>query len=313
MIEAGLGLGSDRHRSRWEEPLRDGRWDRARRCRSCSGRRRAGVPPGLRAVGSLGYDGAGLPGRRCFPGVVPGLRLETGRAGELPVAAPGPHWPRHSLSAATCPVGRPLADTALPLSPRGDTEPAPPRPRQHRGHRAPLYRDTAIPCESQSAHILLLRLRIPGESPPSDRGCSAEAAAPAAAVPGVGPEEARSPRRTGSPHALGSAGGAVPAACQTHVPAWTLGYRDSAGADTAKALPVAPQPGAALNRQVETPQPGQTPPTAQKDSKEQLALPGMEARAVCRGPQTAVPISDLPELPHSCQIWNPKQYTLEMP
>ncbi|KAL9850559.1 uncharacterized protein GJ701_006080 isoform 6-T12 [Geothlypis trichas] len=60
-------------------------------------------------------------------------------------------------------------------------------------------------------------------------------------------------------------------------------------------------------------QPGQTPPTAQKDPKEPLALPGMEAQAVYRGPQTAVPVSDLPELPHSCQILDPKQYALEMP
>ncbi|XP_063006422.1 nascent polypeptide-associated complex subunit alpha, muscle-specific form-like [Melospiza melodia melodia] len=96
---------------------------------------------------------------------------------------------------------------------------------------------------------------------------------------------------------LGSAGGAVPAACRTHVPVWAPGYRDIAGTDTAKALPVAPQPGAALNRYVEMPQPGQTPPTAQKDHKEQLALPGMEARAVCRGAQTAAPVSDLSQLP----------------
>ncbi|KAL9850555.1 uncharacterized protein GJ701_006080 isoform 2-T8 [Geothlypis trichas] len=41
---------------RWAELLRDGRWDRARRCRSCSGRRRTGVPPRLWAVGSRGYD-----------------------------------------------------------------------------------------------------------------------------------------------------------------------------------------------------------------------------------------------------------------
>ncbi|XP_074388669.1 uncharacterized protein LOC141727048 isoform X2 [Zonotrichia albicollis] len=57
------------------------------------------------------------------------------------------------------------------------------------------------------------------------------------------------------------------------------------------------RPGAALNRHTEMPQPGQTPPTAQKDPKEQLALPGMEAQTVCRGAQTAVPVSDLPELP----------------
>ncbi|XP_059322545.1 myosin IC heavy chain-like [Ammospiza nelsoni] len=55
------------------------------------------------------------------------------------------------------------------------------------------------------------------------------------------------------------------------------------------------------------------PPTAQKGPKEQRALPGMEARTVCRGAQTAVPVSDLPELPHSSQILNPKQYTWEMP
>ncbi|KAL9850557.1 uncharacterized protein GJ701_006080 isoform 4-T10 [Geothlypis trichas] len=133
---------------RWAELLRDGRWDRARRCRSCSGRRRTGVPPRLWAVGSRGYD-----------------------------------WCR-------------------------------------------------------AARKMALRWSSPWIAA-GNRGCSQQAA--------------------------------------------------------------------------EMLQPGQTPPTAQKDPKEPLALPGMEAQAVYRGPQTAVPVSDLPELPHSCQILDPKQYALEMP
>ncbi|KAM3677307.1 uncharacterized protein VK521_017768 isoform 1-T1 [Ammospiza maritima maritima] len=245
--------------------------------------------------------------RRRFPGAAPGSRLETGRAGESPVAAPGPPGPRRPLSAAALPAGRPLADTAPLLSPAGTPSPA----RQRRGHRAPLYRDTALPCESHSARIPPLRVRILGGSPPNDRGwgrCSRCGCARCG--PGGGQKP---PKRWQPSRPLGSAGGAVPAACRTHVPVWAPGYRDSAGTDTAEALPVAPQPGAALNRHTEIPQPGQTPPTAQKDPKEQRALPGVEARTVCRGAHTAVPVSDLPELPHSSQILNPKQYTWEMP
>ncbi|XP_057899382.1 uncharacterized protein LOC131095525 [Melospiza georgiana] len=188
---------------------------------------------------------------------------------------------------------------------------APLTARQRRGHRAPLYRDTALPCESHSARIPPLRVRIPGGSPPNDRGwgrCSRCGCTQCGPGGGQKPPKGWQPSRP-----LGSAGGAVPAACRTHVPVWAPGYRDSAGTDTAEALPVAPQPGAALNRHTEIAQPRQTPPTAQKDPEEQRALPGMEARAVCRGAQTAVPVSDLPELPHSSQIWNPKQYTWEMP
>ncbi|XP_074388686.1 uncharacterized protein LOC141727048 isoform X4 [Zonotrichia albicollis] len=72
---------------------------------------------------------------------------------------------------------------------------------------------------------------------------------------------------------------------------------DDRGENRTRTRPASLQPGAALNRHTEMPQPGQTPPTAQKDPKEQLALPGMEAQTVCRGAQTAVPVSDLPELP----------------
>ncbi|XP_063006419.1 uncharacterized protein LOC134415023 [Melospiza melodia melodia] len=270
----------------------------------------AGTEPGTAAPSPAGarlgsYLGSGPWGVGAM--MVPG-RQEDGASLEQPLA-PGPHRHRRSLSAAARPAGRPLADTAPLLSPTGT--PSPLTARQHRGHRAPLYRDTALPCESHSAHIPPLRDRIPGGSPPNERGwgrCSRCGCA--WCVPGGGqkPPQGWQPSRP-----LGSAGGAVPAACRTHVPVWAPGYRDSAGTDTAEALPVAPQPGAALNRYVETPQPGQTPPTAQKDPKEQRALPGMEARAVCRGPQTAVPVSDLPELAHSSQILNPKQYALEMP
>ncbi|XP_059321986.1 nascent polypeptide-associated complex subunit alpha, muscle-specific form-like [Ammospiza nelsoni] len=304
VIEARLSPGSDRHRCRGEEPLRYG----------CYRTEPGAAPPAAASAGRGSRRGRMIevgwgPGpdrhryRRRFPGAAPGSRLETGRAGEWPVAAPGPPGPRRSLSAAARPAGRPLADTAPLLSPAGTPSPA----RQRRGHRAPQYRDTALPCESHSARIPPLRVRILGGSPPNDRGwgrCSRCGCARCG--PGGGQKP---PKRWQPSRPLGSAGGAVPAACRTHVPVWAPGYRDSAGTDTAEALPVAPQPGAALNRHTEIPQPGQTPPTAQKDPKEQRALPGVETRTVCRGAQTAVPVSDLPELPHSSQILNPKQYT----
>ncbi|XP_074387507.1 uncharacterized protein LOC141726498 [Zonotrichia albicollis] len=227
---------------------------------------------------------------RTVPGTAPPAAASAGlgsRRSRMIEVRIGPGPDRHRYSAAARPAGRPLADTAPPLSPAGTPIPV----RQHRGHRAPLYRDTALPCEPQRPHP-----PAPCQHP---RGIPAER-------PGLGlllplrlyPVWAW--RRPEAPEGLAA------------LRPWDLqeelclqraehtsrcGYRDSAGTDTAKALPAAPQPGAALNRHMEMPQPGQTPPTAQKDPKEQLALPGMEAQTVCRGAQTAVPVSDLPELP----------------
>ncbi|XP_072785713.1 uncharacterized protein [Taeniopygia guttata] len=81
---------------------------------------------------------------------------------------------------------------------------------------------------------------------------------------------------------------------------------DSAGTDTAEGLPVAPRPGAAPHRHAGMLQPGQTAPTAQRDPRERLASPGNGGAAICRGALTAIPVSDLHELPHSCQILNAK-------
>nr|XP_041569809.1 translation initiation factor IF-2-like [Taeniopygia guttata] len=84
-------------------------------------------------------------------------------------------------------------------------------------------------------------------------------------------------------------------------PGTGTGAPDSAGTDTAEGLPVAPRPGAAPHRHAGMLQPGQAPPTAQRDPRERLASPGNGGTAVCRGALTAIPVSDLPELPHSCQ------------
>ncbi|XP_072778115.1 uncharacterized protein [Taeniopygia guttata] len=89
-------------------------------------------------------------------------------------------------------------------------------------------------------------------------------------------------------------------------PGTGTGAPDSAGTDAAQGLPVAPRPGAAPHRRAGMLQPGQTAPTAQRDPRERLASPGNGGTAVCRGALTAIPVSDLPELPHSCQVLNAK-------
>ncbi|RLV63833.1 hypothetical protein DV515_00017866 [Chloebia gouldiae] len=252
------------------EMRRDQGWDRARHRRRQKaplrdGRRRSGCGPGL---GTAGARGAFL--------------LWPRGAGAVPV--PGLHRHRRSRSAASGPAG---GHGAAPLSPRDADPPRPGSPAA-----------SALPCEQQR--------RIPAAAPPNERGCgaaagssrSAGAAAPAPSVPGAGLEEAGSPERRTAPPVLGlGRGGAAgtcpwPAASPTRVPARAP---DSAGTDTAQGLPVAPRPGAAPGWHAGMLQPGQTPPTAQKDPGERLALPG-------NGGTGPIPLSDLPELPHSCQL-----------
>ncbi|XP_074387293.1 uncharacterized protein LOC141726381 isoform X1 [Zonotrichia albicollis] len=228
---------------------------------------------------------------RTVPGTAPPAAASAGlgsRRSRMIEVRIGPGPDRHRYSAAARPAGRPLADTAPPLSPAGTPIPA----RQHRGHRAPLYRDTALPCESHSARIPLLRVSILGGSSPNDQdwGCCSRCG-----CTWCGPGGGQKPPKGWQPSRPRDLQEELCLQRAEHTS--RCGYRDSAGTDTAKALPAAPQPGAALKRHTEMPQPGQTPPTAQKDPKEQLALPGMEAQTVCRGAQTAVPVSDLPELP----------------
>ncbi|XP_072779102.1 uncharacterized protein [Taeniopygia guttata] len=85
-------------------------------------------------------------------------------------------------------------------------------------------------------------------------------------------------------------------------PGTGTGAPDSAGTDAAEGLPVALRPGAAPHRRAGMLQPGQTAPTARRNPRERLASPGNGGTAVCRGALTAIPVSDLPELPHSCQV-----------
>ncbi|KAM3677231.1 uncharacterized protein VK521_017698 isoform 1-T2 [Ammospiza maritima maritima] len=147
---------------RWEEPLGHGRWDRAWCCSS--------------AAASAGLGSR--RGRMIEVGLGPGLDRHRYRKMALP-------WSSHWFTAGNgkgrgIACGSPGTESASPLpqrrrpsrrappgghdtapQPCGDTEP-PSRP----GSTAA----TALPCESHSAHIPPLRVRIPGGSPPNERG-----------------------------------------------------------------------------------------------------------------------------------------------
>ncbi|KAL9850558.1 uncharacterized protein GJ701_006080 isoform 5-T11 [Geothlypis trichas] len=218
------------------------------------------------------------------------------------------------------------------------------RPRPAQAHWDPSHL-----CRPRPSHLCRLRLRKPrllpapltpikpGESAPgplssgdAGRECCGSVCRSAARRSGSGAAAAWSPRCSGGQSCSGTGAGTEPGAAAPAPAGAELGSRRGSGPWGAGAMTGAGPPekwrfaGAAPGSRLETArgcsqqaaemlQPGQTPPTAQKDPKEPLALPGMEAQAVYRGPQTAVPVSDLPELPHSCQILDPKQYALEMP
>ncbi|XP_068038862.1 spidroin-2-like [Anomalospiza imberbis] len=182
-------------------------------------------------------------------------------------------WKRAGQGDRPCrprdPIGT-AAPSAPPPAPRADTEPRH-SPRGMPSPGSPVA--TALPCERQ---------RPPPppscpHPPPNERGCSAVAgssrsagaAAPAPLVPGAGLEEARSPRKAGS---TSCAWGLQGRSCPWHAEGVGTGVPDST--DTAKRLPAAPRPGAALNRHAGMLQPRQMPLTAQKDPEEWLALPG---------------------------------------
>ncbi|XP_030134094.3 uncharacterized protein [Taeniopygia guttata] len=216
-------------------------------------------------------------------------------AGAVPV--PGPHRHHRSRSAASGPAG---GHGAAPQPPQ-DAEP--PRPG------SPVA--TALPCEQQRLPPPP-RVRIPRDPRRTGGVAALGLLLPLRLCPVRGWRSPEPPQ--GRDHLLslalqGRSCRALPVArsVPNARPGTGTGAPDSAGTDTAKGLPVAPQPGTALNRHAGMLQPGQTPPTAQKDPKERLALPGNGGTAVCRGALTAIPVSDLPELPHSCQILNPKQ------
>ncbi|KAL9850548.1 uncharacterized protein GJ701_006080 isoform 1-T7 [Geothlypis trichas] len=218
---------------------------------SCSGTG-AGTEPGAAAPAPAGAElgsrrgsgpwgagamtGAGPPEKWRFAGAAPGSRLETGRAGESPCGSPGtsrapplPQWRRPPRGAA-------LADTAPLLSPAGAPSPPPSAPAAPRARRLPLRRGRGV-------RIPLLRVRIPGGSPPSDRGCSCWGRCSRCSCAWRRPE---APEGLPPPYVLGICREELCLQYAEHTS--RHGHRDSAGTDPATALPVAPQPGAALNR-----------------------------------------------------------------
>ncbi|XP_039408889.1 basic proline-rich protein-like [Corvus cornix cornix] len=180
----GTGDGiSDRDRRGWQEPLRDWRWGRARRCRSGCGQRGAGLPPELRLRSRCGR---GEPGPcRCRArregGASPQQALDRAwkRAGRGDRPCCPRHPPRPPLPQRRPPCGAPPGATGAPALP------ARPRPQPPRGRGAP----PAPP--------------LPGPPHPL------RTAAPASPCPGAAPLGASRPPRP-RPTSAAAAGRAAP-------------------------------------------------------------------------------------------------------
>ncbi|XP_074388664.1 uncharacterized protein LOC141727048 isoform X1 [Zonotrichia albicollis] len=192
---------------RWKEPLRHGCSDRAWYCSSGCGQCGTGVLPGPDDRGLGSRRGSGPWGAGAM--VVPG-RQEDGASLEQQLDH---GWKRvgqgNRLWQPRDPIGI-TAPSAPPPVPRGAPWRTRRRPSALRGHRARpgSTAATALPCTGTP------RSPVRATAPASPCSVSASpgdprrttrtgAAAPAAAVPGVGLEEARSPRRAGSPRVLG--------------------------------------------------------------------------------------------------------------
>ncbi|XP_053799517.1 collagen alpha-1(I) chain-like [Vidua chalybeata] len=175
-----LGWGEDRDRGGREEPLRDGRWDRARCCYFAPasagtglGSRRGSGYVRFVAVGSWGRAGAGPRRRAAVPRSRRWIAAGADEAQAPPLPAPGPSRRSRSLGAACrtqsggASAAPPGGSSALrcgpgPAAPRGCGAPPAPEPR---GHRTPLGR--AAP--SYSSPVPEPRGLPPAAPPPNER------------------------------------------------------------------------------------------------------------------------------------------------